>query len=403
MPKVSIIIPNYNQTKFLREAIQSALNQTYKSFEVIVIDDGSTDNCREVVSDFGDKVRYIWQENKGLGGARNTGINAAQGELIGLLDADDLWKPIFLEKMVSLASQNPDAGVFYCSAQAIDEETNELPQIFGGPARPPEIMYWTLLRANFIIPSTVLMRRSIVLAAGLFEQILQSVHGCEDWDLWLRILPEHKFIGTSDCLVRYRIHGSSLSAHPERMQHAYQAVVEKHFGLDDGEWQSWSKEKRRAFGGVYRYFVLTSIQRQDDWQSAAHYLSKALLVDPTLAEDLGLFYDLALGTQPAGYRGSAYQVDINKNATKINSMLENEFYSPLPEELRELKLKTLGTANYALGLAAYNTGSRSLSRRFYFKALSYRHELFQEKQVLGNLLKSFISQPWLERIKGYGK
>jgi glycosyltransferase involved in cell wall biosynthesis len=120
-PRVSVVIPNYNHTRFITGAIQSVLNQTYRSFEVIVVDDGSTDNSREVVASFGSQVRYIWQENQGLAGARNTGIRAARGQLIGLLDADDQWLPDFLEKMVALADElrrwmKPVA--FYCRSLA---------------------------------------------------------------------------------------------------------------------------------------------------------------------------------------------------------------------------------------------------------------------------------------------
>jgi glycosyltransferase involved in cell wall biosynthesis len=398
MPKVSIIIPNYNQTKFLREAIQSALNQTYKSFEIIVVDDGSSDNCREMVDEFGEQVRYRWQENKGLGGARNTGIRAAQGELIGLLDADDMWKPTFLEKMVYLASQNPDAGVYYCSAQAIDENGHKLPQVFGSPARPPETLYWTLLRSNFIIPSTILMRRSIVINAGLFDRSFRS---CEDWDLWLRLLPDCKFVGTSDCLVKYRIHGESLSADSNKMQQAYRAVVEKHFGSEEGDPTKWSDEKKRTYGGVYRYNAITSFQSLSSYQSTAENLRRGLIIDPTLSIDLDLFFNLAIGNQIVRYNATVGHIDIERNAISISSLLTDVFSPPLPENLATLRQQTEGTANFALGLVAYNSGQRKLSRRFFLTALKNRRELFHNKLILSDLLKSFLSQSLFDRIKEY--
>jgi glycosyltransferase involved in cell wall biosynthesis len=400
MPEISIIIPNFNQARYLCETIQSALNQSYSSFETIVVDDGSTDESREVVEKFGARVRYIWQGNQGLAGARNTGIRAAQGEFIGLLDADDQWLPSYLEVMHSLATRRPDGAIYYCSALSIDSEGHNLPQVFGGPARPPETIYWTLLRANFLIPSTILMRRSAVLEAGLFDQTLRS---CEDWDLWLRMLPDKKFIGTSECLVRYRIHGTSLSANPAGMQHANRATIEKKFGEDDGDHKSWSKEKLRAYGGVYCYHALTSIQRQYDWHGAANYLKQALSVDPTLAKDLDLFYDLAFGAQPPGYRGSKYQLNLIKNASLIHSLLENVFCSPLPEELKSLKRQTFGTAYFAIGLVAYNTGYRSISRRFLITAIIYRNDLLRDNRVLGALMRSFIIPSVLIRSKKNGK
>ncbi len=169
MKTVSVVIPNYNNAHYLGRAIQSILHQTFTDYEIIVVDDGSTDNSKDVVGAFGDKVRYIWQENKGLGGARNTGILASNAEFIGLLDADDEWKPTYLERMISLVQRLSDAAVYFCAAQGMDAAGKDLPQIFGRFI-PSDSIYQTLLRANFIIPSTVTLRRVAILEAGLFEE-----------------------------------------------------------------------------------------------------------------------------------------------------------------------------------------------------------------------------------------
>jgi len=395
MPKVSVLIPNYNHTRYIDSAIQSVLNQSYQPFEVIVVDDGSTDNSREVVAQFGNQVRYIWQENQGLAGARNTGICAAKGELIALLDADDVWYPKFLETMISLAAKRPDAAVYYCGAQGMDSDSSDLPQVFGGPVMSPETIYEHLLRGNFLIPSTIVMRRSVVTAAGLFDQNLRS---CEDWDLWLRLLPEHLFIGTCECLVRYRLHKGSLSANPNGMQQAAQTVIEKHFGSNDGQPHAWSAEKRRAYGGLYRYHLLTSLQRKGDWQAGALYFRQALQADPTLATDLDLFYDLALGTQPVGYRGTTYQLDLEANALGLRRLMKEVLGSTGAPTVK-LHRRALGTAYYALGIVAYNTGKVSLGRHFFVSALYQRPELCREALLVGNLVKSWVGRPWLKRMK----
>lgn len=398
-PVVSVIIPNYNQARYLGEAIQSVLDQTYRSFEIVVVDDGSTDNSRELVSLFGGKVRYLWQENQGLGAARNQGILAARGEIIGLLDADDEWHPAFLEKMVSLAAQHPRATVFYCGAQTMDEDGRELPQQLGGPAIPPETIYQKILRANFLIPSTILMRRSVLMAAGMFEQSIRSIHGCEDWDLWLRLLPKHLFVGAQKCLVRYRLHGESLSTNSARMKQAVQAVIEKNFGLDDGEWHNWTDDKKRAYGGIYRYQLLATVFHESDWEAGACYLRRGLQIDRTLATDLGLFYDLALGTQPLGHRGTTYQLDLEGNALRVRSLLREVFESCPTLGLRALHRPALGTAQYALGLIAYNTGQPSLSRHFFISALYYRPELFRDTLLMSDLMKSSVNRLWLKKMK----
>lgn len=393
MKTVSVIIPDYNQAHFLSAAIESVLRQSYPAHEIIVVDDGSSDNSREVVGQFNGRVRYIRQDNQGLAGARNTGLRASTGELIGLLDADDEWTPDYLETMVGLADENPEVPVFYCMAQCMDVNGNDLPQVVGGPPAAPDRVYHLLLRQNFIIPSTVLFRRKPVLDAGMFDAALRS---CEDWDLWLRLLPDLKLVGSSRNLVRYRVHGSSLSTNVEGMQDATKKVVEKHFGLDDGHPTSWSEEKRRAYGGMYRYQTITFVQRQDNWNAAEAPLCKALRTDSSLMFDLSFFYELALGTQPVGYRGAGELKGFPGNAFR----LEQAVIAVCKDaDIQPFRRSILGTCYFALGLAAYNLGERARSRGYFLKALFHRPRLFFDNRVSMNFLKSFLSRDDLGKIK----
>ena len=382
MKTISVIIPNYNNAHYLGRAIQSVLDQTFTDYEIIVVDDGSTDNSRDVVSAFGDKVRYIWQENKGLGGARNTGILASNAEFVGLLDADDEWMLAYLEKMIALTRRFPDAVVYYSSARGMDNHGKDIPLVFGRKASSQDI-YQRLLRANFIIPSTVIMRRPVIVNMGLFEQNNREIHGCEDWDLWLRLSPHYQIVGTSESLVRYRLHENTFSANPNHMQRAVRAVVEKNFGVENGRYEDWSAQRRRAFGGVYRYHVLTSIKKQRDWIAGSKYLSKAFEVDPTLAVDLDLFYELVSGMQLPNRQLKQTVADIMKMLADVFHMTENR-------NIRGLRSKAYGTANYAIGLVAYNTRQRALSRHFLLKALYFRPELWRDRLVIGNIIKSFL-------------
>lgn len=392
-PLVSVIIPNYNHTRFIPGAIQSVLAQTYSRYEIIVVDDGSTDDSREVVARFGDKVRYIWQENQGLAGARNTGVQAASGELIGLLDADDKWHPDYLEQMVALSGMHPDGAVFYCMAQCMDVEECDLPQYVGGPAVDPDILYQVLLRANFIIPSTVLFRKKTIVKSGCFDANLRS---CEDWDMWLRLLPVERIIGTSRCLVRYRVHGSSLSSNLEGMHAAKKMVIEKLFGQDDGQPTTWPSEKRRVYGGLYRYQCITIVQRQNDWQACQPLICKAFQADPTLALDLDFFYELALGDQPVGHRGTSKLHNFDDNAASLQSLVRNAL-DILSD--RSMRNRALGTAYYALGLASYNSGTRSRFREFFGKALIYRPKLIFNQDFVARYIKSFFSREKMEHLR----
>jgi len=396
MCRVSVIIPNYNQTRYVGQALQSVFRQTYHNYEIIVVDDGSTDNSYEVIKGFGGRVRYIRQENRGLASARNTGIIAAQGELISLLDADDQWSPTYLETMISLINKFPSAAVYYCLAHGMDIKEIELPQIFGGPIPLPEKLYSTLLKGNFINACTITMRRSVVIKEGLFDPMLKS---CEDWDLWLRLSPKYEFIGIKEYLVRYRIHGSSLSTDLQMMQQATRTVVEKHFGLEDEDRTAWSEQKHKAFGGLYRFCLLSSIQRKNDWQSGVNSIRQALLTDPTLAKDLDMFYELALGNQPIGYRGSDQHLDLSENAKLVEKLLYETFTSGTNNDISPVRNLAYGTAYYALGLVAYNTGDRRNSRRYLCKALTHNPALWRDSRVTGTITRSFLNPAILAKLK----
>lgn len=386
-PAISVIIPNYNHTQYLREAIGSVLAQTAPVREIIVVDDGSTDDCRAVVAGFGARVQYVFQENQGLAGARNTGLRHSCGELVGFLDADDQWRPTFVESLLAQAAEHPDATVYFCAAQAVDETGSPLPQIFGGPICPTHQIHHALLRANFLIPSTIAVRREPILQAGLFDVTLRS---CEDWDLWLRLLPRHQFVGRDEALVLYRQHGASLSGNVAGMQRAARAVIEKNFGADTGDSGEWSPTKRRAFGGLYRYLLLNSIQRGGDWASGVEHLGKALKVDDTLATDLELFYDLALGSQAPGYRGTAAGLDLTQNARRIETLLQAVLEWPDANLSNETTMAARATAHQALGLAAYNTGHYLDAIRFLLHALRLRPALWRDRIVVGDLLKASL-------------
>ena len=396
-PKISVIIPTYNQAIYLGAAIQSVLAQTYSDYEVIVIDDGSNDDTETVIKQFGTLVHYFRQENQGLAGARNTGIRRARGSLIAMLDSDDLWLPKFLEKMMGLVTQHPEAVVYYCSARCIDTEGRELHQVLGAPVGNPDNLYQVLLRANYLIPSTIIMRYSIVVDAGLFDVGFRRL---QDWELWIRLMKaSHQFCGLTDVLVNYRIHNCNLSTDPLGGQSAAMALAIKHFGQDDGKFKSWSADKRRAYGGVYRYNLLTSVQRQNDWQAGAQYMRQALQIDPTLATDLDLFHDLAWGSLLVGLRVTLDKSQLENNAFKITCMLDKVFKLPFTEAQKSLRRITYGTAYFMLGLVAYNSQQLSLSKHFLSKALYFRPDLIRESRITGNLVKSLLGSRLLEKIK----
>lgn len=394
--KVSVIIPAYNQAHYLDEAIKSVFAQTYQDYEIVVVNDGSTDDTETVAQRYGERIRYVAQENRGLAGARNTGVREARGELVALLDSDDLWLPRYLETMVSLADEHSQADVFFCAARCMDQEGRDLSQVVGYQEVEPGNLYKTLLRSNFIIPSTVTARRSTIQQAGYFDQTLRS---CEDWELWLRLLPAGStFRGVATVLARYRIHGSSLSTNVAKMQSSYRSVVEKHFGEDDGCYQQWREEKRAAFGGFYRYQLMTNIQRQNNWKGA-ETLRKAIWADPETSSDVDFYYELALGSQPVGYRGTGSQLHLVENAKNLENLLSDLFALADNSTIQAQRRRIYGTAYKAFGLAAYNTGQFSLCRKYLWQAVRQQPGLLREKWITDRFLKSFLGKSGLLTLR----
>ncbi|NIT04308.1 glycosyltransferase [Candidatus Saccharibacteria bacterium] len=208
-PLVSVIIPAYNAAQFLPETIESALKQTYKNIEVIVVDDGSTDNTEEVVKKY--PVRYIKIEHSGGPATpRNEGVHKAKGELVAFLDSDDVWLSKKLEKQVDFLRKR-DFDFVSCDAVIIDEDGKKLRKSYLGGRKIPEgEVFSSLYQDNFIITSATLARKTVLIDAGLFDSSVNLV-GVEDYDLWLRVAAKSRFGFHPGQLVLYRERSTSLS------------------------------------------------------------------------------------------------------------------------------------------------------------------------------------------------
>ena len=219
-PRVAVIIPCYNSARFVGEAIESALAQTYPAVDVIVINDGSTDDLFDKLVAYRDRIVLINQANRGLAAARNRGLDASNTEFVAFLDADDRWHPDKIARQVAFLQTNPESPLVYTERRWIDEH--------GQPISPRE--YFVLVRGrcvaelarhNTIAPSTVLIRRT-ALGEARFDP---STTPCEDWDLWLR-LSQSSEIGLIEAdLTDYRIHESNMSRNQERMVSATVQVM----------------------------------------------------------------------------------------------------------------------------------------------------------------------------------
>lgn len=393
--QVSIIIPSYNHARYIGDAIQSVLKQKYRDFEIIVVDDGSTDRTRQVVEQFGDAVRYIWQENRGLSAARNTGIRAARGELIGLLDADDIYLDQYLSTLVPVLQSNPDASAVYCGFQFVDEKKQLLPQV-GKRVVPPEQFYSSLIEGNFIIAQCMLVRRSTYEQVGQFDENLRA---CEDWDMWLRIAREHQVLGVPQVLTWYRLLPGSMSSDPQHMERNRLAVAWSHFGPESGDPALWPALRRRMYSKIYLESVLAYLQRGDS-SSARQPFNKALNYDPNLADQMPVFYELGCGNQPKGYRGDLKRLDVDKNSVNLFYLLEATFTGPgVPARLRAKENAAYANAHFALGLLYYGSGKQAESRRQLLTALRYRSGLLFNRQWGSTLLKTLVGDRLIQAVR----
>jgi len=206
MPKVSVIIPTYDRCQLVQLAIDSVLAQTYTDYELIVVDDGSTDGTGEALaSRYGDRIRYVWQENQGESVARQHGVDTSQAPLLAFLDSDDLWLPDKLEKQVVFLDRHPEVAYVYCWASVIDKDGDPVNwPVLGSQHNPATFSLKQLLLGNFIVsPSTLLLRRAAYDACGGFNPRIQFA---EDWDLYLRLGIAHRFGCVCEPLVQVRLY-----------------------------------------------------------------------------------------------------------------------------------------------------------------------------------------------------
>lgn len=222
-PLISIITPTFNRAGYLSMAIESVLAQTTDNFEMLIVDDGSEDNTREVVEAFqatDPRIRYFYQANQGQSIARNRGVQEAKGEFICFLDSDNAWYPHKLERSISEFEAHPDADVVYSDYMVIDEKGQEL-----GPNRMKRYSGFItaeLLRDNFVTINTTMTRKACFDELGGFEP---EDRLAEDYGLWLRFSTRYRFHYVPEVLGYYRVMDNQISSDKARRLDANEALL----------------------------------------------------------------------------------------------------------------------------------------------------------------------------------
>ena len=218
MPRVSAIIPTYNNPAMLLQAVESVLAQTYDDYELLVVDDGSEPETRKALEPFMDRIKYIYQENAGPSAARNRGIKESGGELVAFLDHDDLWLPEKLQAQVEYMDAHPEFPLTY---HRVDYFTDGRTLDFPVREGPTGDVLAPLFKRIFLITLAVMCRRECFEKVGYFNEELRFA---QDYDIWLRMAVEYEFGYVDKMLGRYRFHEQNLSWE-NRIQHLSEKLL----------------------------------------------------------------------------------------------------------------------------------------------------------------------------------
>jgi glycosyltransferase involved in cell wall biosynthesis len=266
MITISVVIPTYNYGRFIGEALESVLHQTFKAAEIVVVDDGSTDNTREVLAPYMQRIRYIHQANAGLSAARNTGIHAATSEWIALLDSDDTWHPEKLAQQALFAAEHPEISVIASLESSVYRKSGRF------ASRSTALNTRDFFGGCAFGPSGVMVRRSHLLRAGVFDESLKSV---EDRDLWLKLSTLGPAARLNMPLWTYRRHGNQMHSNAARMQESYLRVLTDFFAAHPEH-----RRHRRLAYGYYHFDSAEEYNVNGHARKALAHILRSFLLHP---------------------------------------------------------------------------------------------------------------------------
>lgn len=276
---ISVIIPAYNVAAYIGETLDSLLAQTYTDYEAVIVNDGSTDDTEQVIASYrellGDRLVYVKQSNGGLANARNAGLRVARGRYIALLDADDLWAPEFLAKMLTLLESDPTLDLVFPNAWfwgSPNFSGREFQSVF--PASEP-VTFERVLRRECYIFGLALFKRELLETVGFYDEELGA---SEDFDLWLRMLRHGcRFGFTREPLVKYRWRADSLSNNSDKLLNNLSKVYHK--WLRDPaitvEQRALIEAQLRDADAMLNWSLYRAKLKSGDYQQAAQHLALA--------------------------------------------------------------------------------------------------------------------------------
>jgi len=279
-PLVSIVIPVYNGEAFISETIASALEQSWRPIEILIVDDGSTDRSTEIVKTFGDPVRLIQKKNGGPASARNLGIKEAKGEFISFLDGDDLWKPDKLELQVQMLLENTELALVHTGRWVLKNESltpgqeKALPKV-SNSLDSLRTLFWH----NEVITSSVMVRAKVLDDLGGFNESPDYI-SLEDYDLWIRIAKHHGLGYLKECLTIYRVHAGGISRNIDRLYRHERNVLDAWIREDPDPLKDLEYTIGRRYAKLYLDWGLDHLVERN-LNDARKALLKAIRCDMT--------------------------------------------------------------------------------------------------------------------------
>lgn len=361
---VSVVIPAYNAADWLKHTIGSVLNQSFHDFEVIIVDDGSTDSTYQVVGQYRDsRIRYVYQNNRGLAGARNTGLAYARGQYVAFLDADDLWAPTMLAETVAYLTAHETVAVVRTGWSLVDADGRMLPTT---PRWSPWInsVFERLVTDNTFIIIAALFRRECLDRVGFFDESLATN---EDWHLWLRVARAGFGFGfIPSALAMYRRHAHNMTLNHNDMRAGGLAVLDKIFSEGPSLAVSYSSHLRAmAYANLLSRCCIEAL-RNDCLEQALRDFAAAATFRSETVHDVSLYYQILCVSVPVGHMATEANIDLDRGRDYLERLLAGldgaDIRSLPPFE----KVAAKAAAYLALGMVYYTYRSDMVAARRHF-------------------------------------
>jgi glycosyltransferase involved in cell wall biosynthesis len=359
-------------------ALESALAQTYPHIEIIVVDDGSTDDTTAMIAPYASRVTYLKQVHQGATAARNAGARAASGEYLTFLNDDDLILPTKIERQVEMLTSQPSAGLVHCRYYRVDQK-GHLQSKTG--VLPEGAVLRKLLERNFIWIGAPLIRRRCLNRVGLFDPSLPTA--CADWDLWLRIALEgYQFGCVQELLGIRRTHGHNVAADTAALEQATQSIFDRL--LSSPKLPADLSAEKEQISGSLRLWIACRYYAAACWEDARRSLSQALELCPRILDDQEQLLDRLSDAALGGCVDDPFKF--------IDGVLDH--LPPAAEAIRPHRPYLIGRLYIRLALASYGCGRIVQARRQLADAFSlYPAGLQRPEEFIRAVCTTAMTQP----------